>query len=89
MDLDIYQIKITGEDGITLLVYHIAPLNREDIILDFMWQEYFEFQPDKSLYKIINLSNDNNAYHIPRKLFTNPTHFHLAVKAIEYVEEYS
>ena len=88
MELCQYQIKILGEDKITLIIYHRAPINSEEAILDYLWQIYTDFQPDKSLYKIVNLSLDNTMAHIPETA-NNPMHFHLAVKLLEYVKQYS
>lgn len=87
MELCEYQVKIQGEDGIGLIVYHRAPIDSEEEILDYMWQVYSDFQPDKSFYSVINLSTDI-CYSIPKEI-KNRMHFHLAVRAIEYVAEFN
>lgn len=87
METHIYFIKILGENGVTIHVYHEGPEGMEEEIIDYLWQEYFEFQPDKNLYKIRNLTLENSDYSIDIKL--NKIHFHLARRAMDYVEDYS
>ncbi len=89
METHIYSIKITGEDGIVLHVYQEAPIDSEEELVDFLWQEYYEFQSDKSLYTVKNLSIDNKNFNLSNKFYTNRIHFHLAIKAIDYVKEFS
>lgn len=81
----VYQIKIKDEEGFEILIYLDAPENSEDSLLDFMWQKYFEFQPDKSYYKITNISKECN-----RKidLEENMTQIHLACKHLEYSKNF-
>jgi hypothetical protein len=88
MELCQYQIKILGEDEITLVLYHRAPINCEEMLLDYVWQIYSDFQSDKSQYYILNLSLKETLSLIPENI-TNPMHFHLAMRLIEYVDQYS
>lgn len=85
METCIYQITVHGKEDITLVLYHEAPEGIEDELLDFMWQSYYEFQSDKAFYQIINLTKENTS----RRTLDNITHYHLANKIIDYVNQYS
>jgi hypothetical protein len=80
----IYQIKIQCEDGIELVIYTNGRKNEEIIILDFMYQKYWEFQPDISKYKVTSLSEEPNV-----KAPLNVVQFHLACRAFEYADSYN
>lgn len=82
MEQHIYQIVVPGEDGITLNIYIESPENSEQELIDFIWQKYYDFQPDKSKYSAINLTKE------PEKGNRNATHWHLAYRAKEYAERY-
>ena len=85
MDYSIlYQIKIEIEDGIILLCYSNGPEDYEQEILDFMYEQHKDSQPDKSKYSIRNLSKQHDSI----AEIVDPVHMRLAIKAIEYSENY-
>lgn len=82
----VYQIKIKCDDGIVLVIYTNGRMNDEDIILDFMWQQYYDVQPNKSKYTVSNLSKEfDKLIELPKNVFQ----VHLAVRALEYSEDYN
>jgi hypothetical protein len=82
----VYQIKIKCDDGIILVIYTNGRMNDEDIILDFMWQQYYDVQPNKSKYTVSNLSKEfDKLIELPKNVFQ----VHLAVRALEYSEDYN
>ncbi len=80
----IYQIRIQCEDGIELVIYTNGRKDEEIIILDFMYQKYWEFQPDITKYKVTSLSEEPNT-NVPYNILQ----FHLACRAFEYADTYN
>ena len=81
----VYQITIICNDDIKIVVYANGPKNCEDSLLDFLHQKYYDAQPDITKYKILNLSKDFDEI---QKKPLRAVHVHLAIKAIEYAEDY-
>lgn len=82
----VYQIKIHCEDGMIVTIYTNGRKDEEDIILDFMWQKYYDIQPLKSKYKVSNLSKDfDEIVNTPPRVYQ----IHLAFKAVDYADTYN
>jgi len=82
----VYQVKIKCDDGIVLLIYTNGRKDEEEIILDFMYQEYYDLQPDKSKYKVLNLSKDyEDIVNTPHRIIQ----LHLAHRILEYSGNYN
>ena len=81
----IYQIKITFEDGIQLVIYTNGKKDQADIILDYGYQIYWEQQPDISMYQVTSLSEDPSILEGPNGILR----LHLAHRASEYSENYN
>ena len=80
----LYQVKIEIEDGIILLCYSNGPADYEKEILDYMYEQHRDSQPDKDKYSIRNLSQQHESI----AEIVNPVHMRLAIKAIDYSEDY-
>lgn len=82
----VYQIKIKCDDGIVLIIYTNGRRDEEDIILDYIYQEYYDIQPNKSFYKVSNLSKDyDKLLELPHKVLQ----LHLAINAKDYSVVYN
>lgn len=81
----VYQVTINCDDNINIVIYTNGPKDCENELLDFMHQQYCDAQPDITKYKILNLSKDFDEI---QKKPLRAVHVHLAIKAIEYAEDY-
>jgi hypothetical protein len=81
----VYQVTIFCDDNINIVIYTNGPKDCENELLDFMHQQYCDAQPDITKYKILNLSKDFDEI---QKKPLRAVHVHLAIKAIEYAEDY-
>jgi hypothetical protein len=81
----VYKVTVKDLEGFFVTTYCEGKENQEAIILDFMWQKYYNFQDNKSFYEVVNIS-ENNSF---RESLENILHYHLASKTIDYVNKYS
>lgn len=82
----IYQVTIKCDDGKTFIVYTNGGEDESDEILEYMWLKYYDKQPNKSSYSIINLSKDFD------ELISSPPRLcqvHLACQALDYSTIYN
>ena len=80
----IYQIKIKCLNDTELIIYTNGRKNDEIEVLNYVYQKYWEHQPDISKYKIISLSEEPSII-IP----INFIRFNLAHRAFEYADMYN
>lgn len=82
----VYQVKIKCDNGIVFVIYTNGRADEEDVILDYMYQKYYDIQPRKSKYKVNNLSKDyDKLVELPHRVIQ----IHLAARAVEYSEDYN
>lgn len=85
MEDSIYQIVIKCDDDITLIIFTEAPENSEAEVLKQVYDKHYDQQPDRSKYKITNLTKD---YSKSISHF-NPALLTLAFRAMSYSEEFN
>lgn len=86
-----YQITVKFEDNIIFMTYIDAPKGHAEILKDFMFQQFQEQQPDLSMYSVIDMKKNPNAFiesllgKIPKKVTPQSC---LANLASEYSSKY-
>lgn len=90
-DSRIYQITVKFEDSIIYMTYIKAPANQEEVLRDFVYQQFQDEQPNLSMYSVVDMKENSNAF-IENLLGKNPKRVTpqscLANLASEYANKY-
>jgi len=85
-----FKVSIELEDGIVFSIYTEGREDEEDLILDYMYQKYWEQQPDISKYNIVIANRICDAVQkVINEYYKDRVTSILAFRAIDYVEIYN
>lgn len=57
-----YQISVKFEDNVIFMTYLDAPRGHEEILKDFMFQQFQDQQPDITKYSVIDMKANPDAF---------------------------